>query len=122
MLDVRMSFAEGWRRWIRACVCQSSMSVLVNGRPTKDFSVGKGLRQGDPMSMFVFLIVAEGLSGLMNKAVGSGSFHGYKVNNNLMFHTLQFADDTIIVGEGANPRRNATWLPIIDSMKKRLGV
>ncbi|CAJ2637312.1 unnamed protein product [Trifolium pratense] len=146
----------------------------------------KGLRQGDPMSPFLFLIVVEGLSGLMNKAVGSGSFHGYKVNNNLMFHTLQFADDTIIVGEGkwdnlwtiktvlrsfelvsglkvnffksklyginlddsflrasssflncgvdsipfrflgipvgANPRRKATWLPIIDSMKKRLGV
>ncbi|CAJ2644735.1 unnamed protein product [Trifolium pratense] len=183
---VRMGFAEGWRRWIRACVCQSSMSVLVNGSPTEEFSVGKGLRQGDPMSPFLFLIVAEGLSGLMNKAVGSGSFHGYKVNNNLMFHTLQFADDTIIVGEGnwdnlwtiktvlrsfelvsglkvnffksklyginlddsflrasssflhcgvdsipfrflgipvgANPRRKATWLPIIDSMKKRLGV
>jgi hypothetical protein len=96
----RMGFAIGWRRWIRACVFQSSMSVLVNGSPTKDFSVGKGLRQGDPLSPFLFLIVAEGLTGLMSKAVDSHRFDGYKVSNNIYFHTLQFADDTIIVGKG----------------------
>ncbi|MCI50980.1 LINE-1 reverse transcriptase like, partial [Trifolium medium] len=67
----RMGFAEGWQRWIRACVFQSSMSVLVNGSPAEDFCVGKGLRQGDPLSSFLFLIVAEGLSGLMSKAVDS---------------------------------------------------
>jgi hypothetical protein len=36
----------------------------------------------------------------MRKAVGSNLFHGYKVSDNLLFHTLQFADDTIFVGEG----------------------
>jgi hypothetical protein len=96
----RMGFAEVWCKWIRACVFQSSMSVLVNGSPTEDFIVGKGLRQGDPLSPFLFLIVAEGLTGLMSKAVESSLFHGYKVSNNISFHTLQFADDTILVGEG----------------------
>jgi hypothetical protein len=72
----------------------------VNGSPTEDFTVGKGLRQGDPLSPFLFLIVAEGLTGLMGKAVDNGVFNGYKVGNNLLFHTLQFADDTIIMGEG----------------------
>jgi hypothetical protein len=76
------------------------MSVLVNGSPTADFSVGKGLRQGDPLSPFLFLIVAEGLTGLMSKAVATNRFSGYKVSNNISFHILQFADDTIIVGEG----------------------
>jgi hypothetical protein len=95
-----MGFAEGWRRRIRACIFQSLMSVLVDGSPTGDFKVGKGLRQGDPLSPFLFLIVAEGLTGLMRKAVGSNLFHGYKVSDNLLFHTLQFADDTIFVGEG----------------------
>jgi hypothetical protein len=96
---VRMGFGEGWRRWIRACIFQSSMSVLVNGSPTEDFIVGKGLRQGDPLSPFLFLIVAEGLTGLMGKAVENNVFHGYKVSNSILFHTLQFADDTIIMGE-----------------------
>ncbi|MCI03311.1 LINE-1 reverse transcriptase like, partial [Trifolium medium] len=74
----RMGFTVGWRQWIRACVFQSSMSVLVNGSPTEDFTVGKGLRQGDPLSPFLFLIVAEGLTGLMSKAVDGSLFHGYK--------------------------------------------
>jgi hypothetical protein len=96
----RMGFAEGWRRWIRACVFHSSMSVLVNGSPTVDFNVRKGLRQGDPLSPFLFLLVVEGLSALMKKAVDSNLFHGYKVSDNMKFHSLQFADDTILVGEG----------------------
>jgi hypothetical protein len=49
-----MGFAEGWRRWIHACVFQSSMSVLVNGTPSEDFSVGKGLRRVDLYRPFFF--------------------------------------------------------------------
>jgi hypothetical protein len=44
--------------------------------------------------------VVEGLSALMKKAVDSNLFHGYKVSDNIKFHSLQFADDTILVGEG----------------------
>jgi hypothetical protein len=76
------------------------MSVLVNGSPTVDFNVRKGLRQGDPLSPFLFLLVVEGLSALLKKAVDSNLFHGYKVSDNIKFHSLQFADDTILVGEG----------------------
>ncbi|CAJ2631177.1 unnamed protein product [Trifolium pratense] len=96
----RMGFSQGWMKWMRACVFNSSMSVLVNGSPTEDFSVSKGLRQGDPLSPFLFLIAAEGLARLMQKAVDIGSFHSYKVSDALQFHTLQFADDTIMIGEG----------------------
>jgi hypothetical protein len=99
MMD-RMGFAVGWHRWIRACIFQSSMSVLVNGSPTGDFMVDKGLRKGDPLSPFLFLIVAEGLTCLMCKAVDNKVLHGYMVVNNILFHTLQFAYDTIIMGEG----------------------
>jgi hypothetical protein len=96
----KIGFVEGLRRWIQACVFQSYMSVLVNRSPTEDFGVGKGLRQGDPLPPFLFLIVAEGLTGLMSKAVDKSLFNGYKVSNNILFHTLQFADDTIIQQKG----------------------
>ncbi|GAU26295.1 hypothetical protein TSUD_55930 [Trifolium subterraneum] len=96
----RMGFAHRWLNWMRACIFTSSMFVLVSGSPTKDFVVGKGLRQGDPLSPFLFLLVAEGLIRMMRKAVDNGSFTGYKINNDLHFHTLQFADDTVIVGDG----------------------
>ncbi|CAJ2651715.1 unnamed protein product [Trifolium pratense] len=96
---IKMGFSEGWLNWMRACIFQSSMSVLVNGSPTEDFIIGRGLRQGDPLSPFLFLIVAEGLAGMMKKAVSIGKFKGFKVNANLHFELLQFADDTIIMGE-----------------------
>ncbi|PNX92795.1 ribonuclease H, partial [Trifolium pratense] len=70
----KMGFAEGWSKWMEACIFNSSMSVLLNGSPTEDFQVGKGLRQGDPLSPFLFFIAAEGLTGLMHKAVELGKF------------------------------------------------
>jgi hypothetical protein len=97
----RLKRVMGWLKWIRACIFNSSMSVLVNGSPTEDFKVGRGLRQGDPLSPFLFLIAAEGLAGrLMRQAVSLGKFKGYQVSNNIQFQMLQFADDTIMLGEG----------------------
>jgi hypothetical protein len=97
---LKMGFSEGWLKWMRACIFESTMSILVNGSPTDDFKVGRGLRQGDPLSPFLFLIVAEGLAGLVRRAVEIGRFKGYQVNPSLQFQILQFADDTILMGEG----------------------
>ncbi|GAU27776.1 hypothetical protein TSUD_215870 [Trifolium subterraneum] len=99
---VKMGFTEGWLRWMRACIFEISMSILINGSPTEDFKVGRGLRQGDPLSPFLFLIVVEGLAGMMRRAVEIGRFKGFHVNDNLQFQMLQFADDTILMG-------NSTW-------------
>ncbi|PNX95639.1 cysteine-rich receptor-like protein kinase, partial [Trifolium pratense] len=97
----KMGFSEGWLKWMRACIFESSMSILVNGSPTADFKVGRGLRQGDPLSPFLFLIVAEGLTGLMRKAVELGKFKGYRINDDIQYPILQFADDTILMGDGS---------------------
>jgi hypothetical protein len=82
-----MGFVMGMLKWMRACIFNSSMSVLVNGSPTRDFVVGKGLRQGDSLSPFLFLLVDEGLLRMMKRVMDS-SFFCFKVNNELQFHTL----------------------------------
>ena len=65
----RVGFAEKWIAWMKACVCGGSMSILVNGRPTEEIDIKRGLKQEDPLAPFLFLLVAEGFSGLMKNAV-----------------------------------------------------
>ncbi|GKV40773.1 hypothetical protein SLEP1_g48376 [Rubroshorea leprosula] len=96
----RMGFCDIWRKWIKECLSSSTVSVLVNGSATKEFKVSKGLRQGDPLSPFLFLIVAEGLNGIINSAVSKSLFNGVQVgSSNITISHLQFADDTILFGE-----------------------
>lgn len=56
----RMGFGERWRKWMEMLVLNSNMSVLVNGSPAKEFGVGKGLRHGDPLPSFLFVLVVGG--------------------------------------------------------------
>ncbi|XP_057444506.1 uncharacterized protein LOC130736733 [Lotus japonicus] len=75
------------------------MSVLVNGSPTEEFRMEKGLRQGDPLAPFLFLIVAEGLNGLFHNVVQMGKFQGFTLGENAEFtiSMLQFADDMLFI-------------------------
>ncbi|GKV14959.1 hypothetical protein SLEP1_g25757 [Rubroshorea leprosula] len=101
MLD-RMAFSGTWRRWIQECLQSSMVSILINGSPTQQFPVTKGIRQGDPLSPFLFLIVAEGLNGLMTAAVEKNLYKGVEVGNDVVTVThLQFANDTIFFGEAS---------------------
>ncbi|XP_068483632.1 uncharacterized protein [Phaseolus vulgaris] len=64
----RLGFCAQWIRWIKGCLESASVSVLVNGSPSREFTPGKGLRQGDPLAPFLFLIVAEGLARVSRMA------------------------------------------------------
>jgi len=46
----------------------ATVFVLVNGSPTEEFKPTRGLRQGDPLAPFFFIVVAEGLAGLVREA------------------------------------------------------
>lgn len=78
MLD-RMGFGHKWKRWIWFFISTVRFSVLVNGEPSGFFASSRGLRQGDPLSLFLFILVMEALSKLMDKAVLGGFIDGFKV-------------------------------------------
>jgi len=59
---IRLRFRGKWIEWIKNCLESSSISVLANGSLTIEFKPKKGLRQGDQLTLFLFLIAAEGLA------------------------------------------------------------
>ncbi|GKC98084.1 RNA-directed DNA polymerase, eukaryota, partial [Tanacetum coccineum] len=53
----KFGFGHKWRGWIRSCLYSSRGSIVVNGSPTEEFQFFKGLKQGDPLSPFLFILV-----------------------------------------------------------------
>jgi hypothetical protein len=96
----KISFPALWRKWIKEYVCTALASVLVNGCPTKEFPLERGLRQGDPLSPFLFLLAVEGLNILMQAMVENDFFTGYiiRMQSPIWVSHLQFVDDTLLLG------------------------
>jgi len=65
--------------WIQGCLESATVSVLVNGSPTEEFKPSRELRQGNPLAPFLFLVVAEGLAGLVRQAVKANLLAGLKI-------------------------------------------
>ncbi|XP_071688252.1 uncharacterized protein [Rutidosis leptorrhynchoides] len=79
---------------------KASISVLVNGSPTREFSLERGVRQGDPLSPFLFIIAAEGLNVMVKRAVCNKKYIGVEIGRDKVpIPHLQYADDTIFYGE-----------------------
>ncbi|XP_023633818.1 uncharacterized protein LOC111829312 [Capsella rubella] len=93
----RLGFAEKWCSWIMKCITTVSYSVLVNGSPSKKIIPQRGIRQGDPLSPYLYLLCTEGLSSLLSAAVKSNNIHGFKASRSgpKISHML-FADDSLL--------------------------
>ena len=96
----KMGFGPKWVSWIKQCVTTASFSVLVNGSPAGCFNSSRGLRQGDPLSPYLFILGMEVFSILMEKAASKGFLQGHKFVNRsgdeLQLNHLLFADDTLV--------------------------
>uniref|UniRef100_A0A803NTT8 Reverse transcriptase domain-containing protein n=1 Tax=Cannabis sativa TaxID=3483 RepID=A0A803NTT8_CANSA len=94
---MKNGFNDKARSLIMTCVTGVSYSVLLNGSPLKKFAPLRGLRQGDPLSPFLFLLCQEVLSKLISQAEGQGRIHGIKIARDApSVSHLMFADDTIL--------------------------
>ena len=73
----RCGFFDKWRRWISFCLSNVHFSILINGSPYGFFGSSRGLRQGDPLSPFLFILVMEAFSRMLDKAVLQGRLSGF---------------------------------------------
>ena len=78
----KMGFAERWVRLMMTCITSVSYSILINGEPKGMVVPTRGIRQGDPLSPFLFLLCTEGLNGLISQAANRGNIKGFALCKN----------------------------------------
>ncbi|GKD04019.1 RNA-directed DNA polymerase, eukaryota, reverse transcriptase zinc-binding domain protein [Tanacetum coccineum] len=74
-------------------------SILVNGSPTSEFKFHKGLKQGDPLYPFLFILIMESLHITFKKVLNANLFKGISLNDSVTLSHFFFADDAVFVGE-----------------------
>ena len=91
----KMSFNEKWVQWIMECISSVSYKIIVNSKNSNTIFPNKGLRQGDILSLYLFLFVIDVLSRMVNKALESRCLAGLKVSREcpIVSHLL-FAGDS----------------------------
>nr|GEY11028.1 RNA-directed DNA polymerase, eukaryota, reverse transcriptase zinc-binding domain protein [Tanacetum cinerariifolium] len=71
----KFRFGEKWCKWIQSCLHSSRSSVIINGSHTKEFQFHNGLKQGDPLSFFLFILVMKSLHILFQRVVDAGQWN-----------------------------------------------
>ncbi|GKA52201.1 RNA-directed DNA polymerase, eukaryota [Tanacetum coccineum] len=77
-------------------------SVLINGSPTSEFQFHRGLKQGDPLAPYLFILIMESLHLSFSRAINAGIFTGIKIGSSLTISHLFYADDAVFIGEWSN--------------------
>ncbi|GAA0168847.1 hypothetical protein LIER_23471 [Lithospermum erythrorhizon] len=96
----QLGFSDKWVNQIMLYVESVTYSLLVNGDQVAYIKPRRGLRQGDPLSPYLFIMCTEGLISLLNGACNKGELNGILLGPSLnpLSH-LMFADDTLFLGQ-----------------------
>lgn len=99
-LMLKIGFGNRWRLCIRGCHASARDFVLINRSPFQEFFITKGVRHGDPLSPFLFIIVMEDLNVLMNSTVQHSIFQGLQIPyNGLSISHIFYTDKAIFLCE-----------------------
>ena len=113
----KMGFGTKWVGWMWSCMSSAKFSILVNGVPAGFFPNTRGLRQGDPLSPYLFVMGMEILDVLIRRAVEGGYLTGCNIRGgsrtSLNISHLFFADDTVVFCEANKDQvSHLSWILI----------
>lgn len=91
-------FSKQRINWVFQCISTPRFSILINGKMEGFFSSYKGICQGDPISPFLFTIMAEALGRAIKYKHSSKDLEGMKITTNFVAMHQQFANDSILLG------------------------
>ncbi|XP_058759858.1 uncharacterized protein LOC131633155 [Vicia villosa] len=116
-----MEFPDYFTQLIKRCISTVTYQILLNGQPSRKFFPQRGLRQGDPLSPFLFIICADAFAGLLKRKAASAEIHGILVARKAPVIThLFFADDCLLFGR-ANEGEADVILQTIHEYQKASG-
>ena len=96
---IAFGFDKEWVKWIMKLISSAFFSILVNGTPSDTFKSTRGIRQGDPMSPFLFITLMEGLGRLLKNLRDQRKIEGLQLCPGAEVQThQQFVDDTMLMG------------------------
>ena len=106
----KMGFAERWISLVMECIRTVQFSVLIDGVPKGFINPTRGIRQGDPLSPYIFLLCAEGLSTLLHKASTLGRLKGIQSSHGGPWIShLFFTNDSLLFGQASITRAGRYW-------------
>nr|GFC00582.1 RNA-directed DNA polymerase, eukaryota, reverse transcriptase zinc-binding domain protein [Tanacetum cinerariifolium] len=96
-------------------------SILINGSPTEEFNFFKGLKQGDHLSPFLFILIMESLHLSFQRVVDAGMFKGIKLNSSTTLSHMFYVDDAIFVGKWCDDNIN-TLIHVLECFYRASGL
>jgi hypothetical protein len=101
LILLQCGFGLPTKNWIMECITSTTFSILINGESMRFFNTERGLRQGYPLSPFLFILIMEGLSLALKKSKEEGLLTGIKVSRLYKTIHLLFVDDILILSKAS---------------------
>ncbi|GJT83455.1 RNA-directed DNA polymerase, eukaryota [Tanacetum coccineum] len=95
----KFGFGVKWRSWIQGFLNFVMGSILTSGSPTSEFQFYKGLKQGDPLSSFLFILIMESLHLSFKNIMNACRYKGIHIDDSLNMSHLFYADDTVFIDD-----------------------